>query len=478
MNACIAITEPDNPGVDSSNLDLRLRDPGNRLKGADLSGQDLNGKNFRGKVLLNVKLKGAKLRGADLTEAIICGSDLTKADLTGAHLDRALIGGHTDMDEANLENASARGLQIEDASATVRIDGADLRRARLMCDPINFSRCNGNGVAISSMFRADLRGAVVDHLCCSAAGLRDARLDGVTTQLNDRFHDTDFDQLAAGVGESGHIAFIPDWGVSGHRTLFSGRELRQIATALSQMRSASIRPSFDCARAASAVEKAICADPKLAAMDSALNWLWQRVEHTPEENAAQKKWLGARADCPPPGEDSRGSFVSPTDLQGCVGLAYVERIKQLAPKSSTAVVGGGTYTTDQPLEPRRGKYSTLTEKFLTAQGFRQDEITVKELGGGAGHIEGRGVWGNGHLCSFEALERETKRVGSVFRINDTPEAPDNDENSISFIVTPQVVILAGGNTSFQCGARGGWSAAYFRQPDNLVSKLRRPEDLH
>jgi len=471
LDACIAAAAaPDNPGADRSSLDAQLQDRSNRIEGADLSGQDLHGKNFRGKVLVNVNLKSASLRGADLTEAVICSSNLKSADLTGARLDRALIGGRTEMDDVNLANASARDLQIADASATIRIDGADLRGARLICDLDNFVRCIGNGVAIVSMFRADLRGAVIDHLCCSLAGLGNARLDGVTTHL-DGFTDIDFVQLAVGVGESGHITFMPDYGFSGRLTEFTGRELRQLAAAFLQMHSASIRPSFDCTRAASKVKKAICADPKLAALDSALNWLWQRVEHTPEESAVQKKWLAARADCPPPGPSSRGYFASSTDPQGCIGFAYAERIKQLAPKASSAAVGSGTYTPDQPLQLPRGQYSALAEKFLTARGFRVDEITVKALGTGAGKIEGEGLWANGHTCGFEAPEQKTKRVGSVFRITDASDSPNDDRYSVSFVVTPQVVIFAGGDQGFQCGARGMWSAAYFRQPEKLVSKV-------
>lgn len=476
LGACVAITRPDDPGVDRSSLDPRLRDPGNRIEGADLSGQDFTGKDFRGKVLVDVKLKGAKLRGADFTEAIICHSDLTDTDLSGVRLDRAFIGGGTEMRNANLTNASARGLRIADAPASIRIDGADLRGARLMCDD-DFVRCIGSGVEIVSMFRADLRGAVVAHLCCTPAGLRDARLDGVTTHLNG-FRDMDFETLAAGVGESGHITLMPNYGFSGRRTKFSGRELRQLAGAFGKMRSASIRPSFDCARAASAVEKAICADPQLAALDRALNWLWQRVEHSPEENAAQKAWLGTRADCPPPGEAARRSFASSADPEGCIGLAYAQRIKQLAPKSSRVAIGSGTYTTDEPLELPRGNHSALAEKFLIARGFRVDEITVKDLGAGAGKITGEGLWANGHMCGFEAPEPETKRVGSLFRITDDPKSPSNDNYSISFIITPQVAIMAGGNMQFQCGARGMWSAVYFRQPDNLVSKLNREESPH
>jgi len=254
LEVCIALTEPDNPGVDRSDTDARLRQPDNRVEGRDWSGQNLAGRSFSGKVLLDVKLKGASLRGADLTDAIICRSDLTNADLAGARLDRVLIGGWTELNGADLTNASARGLTIADASGAIRIDGADLRDASIMCDPEETTRCIGTGVTFVSMKGADLRGGVVDHLCCAAPGLGSARLAGVTTQLNG-YGDIDFIQLAAGTGQSGRITFIPDYGFSGRRTEFTGEELRRLAGVVGRMRSASAHPSFDCSRAATKVER-------------------------------------------------------------------------------------------------------------------------------------------------------------------------------------------------------------------------------
>jgi len=62
-----------------------------------------------------------------------------------------------------------------------------------------------------------------------------------------------------------------------------------------------------------------------------------------------------------------------------------------------------------------------------------------------------------------------ERAGAQLRIIDSPSAPPNAQDSVSFVITPQVVIRAGGNNQFQCGARGGWSDAYFRQPDKLIA---------
>jgi uncharacterized protein YjbI with pentapeptide repeats len=462
--ACMDAAEPKAQG-DLSGATGQLQNPDNRIEGQDWSGQDLSGKNFRGKVLVGVKLTGAKLRGADLTDAIICGSDLTGADLSGAHLDRALIGGDTNLKGANLTNASGRALKIANASARdIRIDGADLRGAGFVCFQIAPPTCSWSDVSFASMTGADLRGATIDRLWESPSSLHTAHLDQMTTQL-DGDVDLDFAQLADGVGESGRITFIPSYGHSGLKTDFTGGELRQLAAVLPRIPSTSSQPSFDCARAKTDVEKAVCADPKLAALDNALNWLWKRVEHTSEQMAAQKKWTATRGTCPT------------GDPKTCIGLAYAERIRQLGPKSSSALVGSGTYTTDPPLELPQGQYSALVRKFLMARGYREDEITVENLGNGAGKVSGDGLWANGHLCGFEASEAEVERMGSKFRINDNPAAPDEKYN-VSFIITPQVVIWAGGDNQFQCGARGSWSEVYYRQPDELVSKAKASEAAH
>jgi uncharacterized protein YjbI with pentapeptide repeats len=473
--ACLSVLEPKDLNDDLSGAEAQLRNPDNRIEGLDWSGQDLSGKNFSGKVLIHVKLKGAKLRGADLTDAIICGSNLNDVDLTGAHLDRALIGGDTEMKNANLANVSGRALKIANTLAWgIRIDGADLRDARLICDLSDEPRCYGTGIEFASMVGADLRGATIDDLSISPPSLAAARLDHVTTHLVGT-GGLDLGKLADGVGDSGTITFIPWHGQSGVQTDFTGNELRQLAGILRHMEPASAHPSFDCARAKTGVENAICADPKLAALDSALNWLWQRVEHTPEQLAAQKKWAAARATCRPNNDVSplsSESFSASSDPKGCIGIAYAERIRQLAPKSSSAVVGSGTYTTDSPLELPKGQHSALARKFLMARGYRQDEIAVENLGNGTGKVSGFGLWANGHECGLVASERQTQRTGSRFRINDDPADPE-EKYSVSFAITPQVVIWAGGSRQFQCGARGGWSDVYFRQPDDLISSTKK-----
>ena len=168
-------------------INAQLSKPENHIDGQDWSGQDLTGKNLTGKVLTHLTLKGTKLRNADLSGAIVCGSDLSGADLGGARLDNALVAGGSKLDGANLTKASARGLMIADASyENLRIDGADLRDAKLVCESDEV-RCISQEGDFASMAGADLRGATVAHLWRAVPGLAEARLAGLSTRTRCAF---------------------------------------------------------------------------------------------------------------------------------------------------------------------------------------------------------------------------------------------------------------------------------------------------
>jgi uncharacterized protein YjbI with pentapeptide repeats len=482
MSVCSVSGEASEP-QDSlpADINAQLSNPANRINKQDWSGQDLSGKSFKGKVLVHVMFKKARLQGADLSDAIICGSDLGGADLTGARLDRTLIGGFSRLDGANLTNVSAHRLVVADASyEDLRIDGTDLSDAHLICEG-DLSRCLTERGSFATMIGADLRGATVEHLSDAVPGLGSARLAGLRTQL-EATSQANYPELAKGVGPDGHMTFFPGYGYAGSPAEFTAEELANIPAMIAQMQAASVHSSFACSKATSSVEKAICSDPKLAALDAAMGWLWGKLEHTPALNAAQKKWLAERATCVPANLNATDHFdeflrpepfASPANPDGCIGMSYVKRIKELATQSSLAEVPSATYTTDPPLELPQGKAAALAQKFLTARGYREDEIVIENWGRGAGKIGGQGTWANGHMCGFESSEPDTKRVGSRVQVFEEGAGQD-DRYSTSFVVTPQVVIWVGGDNQFQCGARGGWSNAYFRQPNELFSaKLNR-----
>lgn len=461
-----------------ADINAQLSKADNRISKQDWSGQDLSGKSFRGKVLTHVTLKNARLQGADLSGAIICDGDLSGADLTGARLDGALIGGFSTLGGANLTNASARRLAVADATyEDLRIDGADLRDARLVCE-YDLSRCLAQRGSFATMTGANLRGATVADLSGAVPGLGSANLAGLRTELKARSQ-ANFPELAKGVGPEGHMTFVPGYGYTGRPEEFTAEELAGIPAMIAQMQAASVHSSFDCGRAQTPVEKAVCADPKLAALDAAMNWLWGKVKHTQPQIEAQKQWLATRSTCPTVTIGTadeflfdRGSFQSTANPDGCIGVSYLKRIRELAPLVSLAEVRSGTYTTDPPLELPQGKAAALAQKYLLARGYREDEIVIENWGRGGGKIAGQGTWANGHMCGFESSEPDTKREGA--RVQVFEEGSRDDRPSASFVVTPQAVIWVGGDNQFQCGARGGWSNAYFRQP-GLVSTVGKTD---
>jgi uncharacterized protein len=96
-------------------------------------------------------------------------------------------------------------------------------------------------------------------------------------------------------------------------------------------------PSFDCTKASSAVEKAICTDPKLAGLDRTLadaygQAMRQWDEATREkERAAQRTWIAQRNAC--------GKSHDP---KGCIEASYTRRLVEVQ-------ITGGLLTAPTPV---------------------------------------------------------------------------------------------------------------------------------
>ena len=79
-------------------------------------------------------------------------------------------------------------------------------------------------------------------------------------------------------------------------------------------------PSFDCGRARTRVEQAICTDPVLAAKDRRMARLYRRASGSGALEMSQREWLSARDAC---------SRLAGGELQACVHRAYDARISEL-----------------------------------------------------------------------------------------------------------------------------------------------------
>jgi uncharacterized protein len=120
------------------------------------------------------------------------------------------------------------------------------------------------------------------------------------------------------------------WGVAGRVATL----LAAILTGWSSYAEAA--PSFDCARASTQVERLICADPKLAELDSALAAAYAgRRREAPDLlrlKAEQEKWLKGRdAQCLALSDDAM--------VAGCVAQAYERRLADLAQRAAGPAPG-------------------------------------------------------------------------------------------------------------------------------------------
>lgn len=96
-----------------------------------------------------------------------------------------------------------------------------------------------------------------------------------------------------------------------------------VLSASSGLAHAADSPSFDCKKASSSVEKAICGDPKLMQLDVDLAASYKRARSESSEKrskwivSSQREWLKERNNCPLQG------------MQGCLIVHYADRLEVL-----------------------------------------------------------------------------------------------------------------------------------------------------
>ena len=196
--------------------------------------------------------------------------------------------------------------------------------------------------------------------------------------------------------------------------------------------------SFDCRKAASSTEKAICGSAELSALDSLMAAAWRRSTQIfagPEAEAMivplrneQREWLGRRNAC--------GSNVS------CLRLTYQQR---------TAVLEFRPFPEAAPVDRFVGIFDH--QGFMTAYVQQIDATSARVLIEGAEpergrwlcHFEGIGTVREGRL---EAIDAETKGRLVLERDSGGILIPDLDSN----LATNQV----------NCGLNGMMNFKYRR----------------
>jgi uncharacterized protein len=190
--------------------------------------------------------------------------------------------------------------------------------------------------------------------------------------------------------------------------------------------------SFDCTKAQTATEKAICKDDSLAWLDRELNQLYGDVRQLQAEGERlalrddQRAWVGRRDAC---GGDGQ-----------CITRLYWQRLKGLAGRIST-----------------RG----LTGHFTYAEQGMDGSLSLVELPGNraAGWIETVNL-GRLHICQVDM--GDLRADGQTLTWND-PEEVDGKHCRVDLTIGPGGAVVAAQDCRNWCGMAGFFEGHYQRR---------------
>lgn len=357
---------------------------GGRFAGADFGGMRLSNICFVG-----TDLSGSNWRGAQAPGVAFVGVDLSGASLAGAHMARVLFR-HPNLAQVDATGADFSGGRLDggwDGSLeSLRLDRANLRGFRFEC---GITLGDGCPLERSISFRgADLSGAVLNSYW--GAGEDDwtgARLDRTVIGLH-QVEEAIRAQFAGPVILRGGDASVE----------LSSEDVRTAAAHIRPSEEAAA-PSFDCARAATPVERLICGDQgsRLRALDRLVADLFRQAAVAgPGAAADQRAWLADRDRC-----------ARSEDVLSCVDALYMRRREQLV-----ARIG-------PPAWVRTERVALFVMPVVDFDdGFRADPLfrrLLPVIDGGAwgamavrvgtdGSLAARGesIGANAHMCSLSA----------------------------------------------------------------------------
>jgi len=193
------------------------------------------------------------------------------------------------------------------------------------------------------------------------------------------------------------------------------------------------QPSFDCAKASSAAEKAICEDDQLKMMDRVLARIYRAARQKGGKTIAlaQRAWIGQRNAC---GED----FT-------CLYKTYVRRIYDLARAAGDAEGISGEYE----FHIKDGEWSSNGGLWLARE-------PDGALSGNLNSVTGR----TAHICDI-TFER-ARRDGKVWRWTNPDPQDDQEEACVLTIAPVKGGVKVDGTPGCRdfCGASGYFATVY------------------
>ncbi|AOF99224.1 pentapeptide repeats family protein [Blastomonas sp. RAC04] len=341
------------------------------LKGSVWTGASAPGVGFIKSDLTEAALSSIRAPGVLFRDAVLTNTHADKADFSGGWFEGGWFDGGVDgwkLDEANLTGFTfscgitlSDGCPLYDGDRQISARGADFTRAKL-----------------SSFHRY---------------GLSDIELDGAVLDRTE----ISPGQLAS---MKGRKIVHPLVLTGADRTIeLSVEEAQAIADDTAIAASFASGPSFDCARAASAVEKMLCLPdaPDLGQADRDMAALFARVRKVrPQAVAEQRQWIGQRDAC------MRGEY--PSD---CVRAAHRDRIGvllgQLGEQEWLARGQGAVFIEDSlPLTDAMRASAVFARIAPVLAGASDALVYVSRAADGSYAVSGEAVGANAHTCSLGA----------------------------------------------------------------------------
>lgn len=386
-------------GATLSSLDALKRATSDRRGGLTMiKGGDFSGWNFSNMKIDQICFEDSKLAGTNWTGGGGYGLGFINADLTGANLNNA------DMPDILLRDAKLAGVNASGANFINghfdggwfkgnvdgwNIDGANLSGFTFDCGITLDDGCpvfqGGDPISAKG---TDFSGATLHSF-----GLYSVKLDGAIL-ANTTIGPAQLPQLAKAEFRGDIVLRGADQDVT-----ISPDQAQAILVAHREQKLIEAHPSFDCGKASTKIEAAICEEfaMDLRAMDRDVAALYKQVRASDVGvKRSQLAWLKSRDAC--------ADEEYPSD---CVSQSYSKRKGQLlglAGDKNWLQPGQSAYFADEVLPLTRAfKQTELYQKITpTLAGASHSDILVQRQQDGLYSIKGTAVGANAHLCSLGA----------------------------------------------------------------------------
>ena len=408
---------------------------GDSLSSPDALQEAVNRQGVEATIIVGGKFHGWDFSGRSLRLACFVDSDLSGSNWFGAHLSapafvRADLGGadfreadisHVYLDNSNLKYVNARranlawgrfgGGWFEGSVEGWNVDGANMTGFRFECGITVPDGCpvyqGGEGISAKG---TNFSGATLHSF-----GLYDAELSGAH-----------LDRTIIGPGQ---LPFLAETEFRGPIILRGGDqdlqitpgEARILVTENARQAVVEKMASFDCAKAASKVEREICGEyaGDLRRADRDVAALYQRAKDRDSGvRASQLAWLKQRDLCAAadyPSDCIRGSY----DRRKGELLGLLGETAWLAPGESALFIDDVL-----PL-PAAFRQSALFAKIAPVLvGASMTEILIERRDDGLYAIKGIAIGANAHLCSIDAAHLYfDKASGWYIPVSEGPAIP-------------------------------------------------------